>query len=114
MKGQLTHEQRTGFPLKIACQAENPVPSFVSGLSCESAGKLLFRDLHETAGDVTADCPGIARRHVAVIPVLRDLDAEFLGNFIFQLLKRGACLRYDERVAAPFVGRHVVHLLGRS
>src|SRR5690606_37544868 len=64
-----------------------------------AAGQLLFRDLHQAAGDVAPDGAGVARGHVAHIAVLRNLDAQLLRDFVLQLVKRRGGLRDDKNVA---------------
>lgn len=76
---------------------------------CVAAGELLLGNLNQSAGNVAADGAGIPGSHVAIVAVLRDLDAQFLSNLIFQLLQCLTCLLNYQSVAAFIIVCHLNH-----
>lgn len=57
------------------------------------------------------DCTGVTSCHVTIVTILRNLDAEFLGYFIFELIKSLVRLRNDKLVAGTALScTHYYHL----
>lgn len=50
------------------------------------SSQLLLSDLNKTTSNVAPYCTGVTSGHVSHIPVLRDLDAQLLSDFVFQLV----------------------------
>lgn len=57
------------------------------------------------------DRAGIASSHMTIVAVTRNLNAQLLCYFEFQLLQRLICLRYDKIIGSAGTCSHVVHLL---
>ncbi|CDN44205.1 hypothetical protein BN871_EJ_00080 [Paenibacillus sp. P22] len=90
-----------------ACGAFEPVRLLARASG--AAGELLLGDFNEALRYVAAERTGIAGSHIAVVAVLRDLDAECLRSFEFHLLKRCLAAWNDEAVGAGSC--HGIHLL---
>jgi hypothetical protein len=74
------------------------------------AGQLLLGDQNQATGDVPPDASGIASHHIAVVTVLRNLNAQLLGDFKFQLVQSGFRLLNNELIGAAVVCHVLDHL----